>query len=315
MDLAAALDVGSNTLRLLIARVQNGRLRPVLLDREVTRLSQHLTPGGRLDPAAQERALRTLARFAGRIKKEGVSRVFGGATAWARLAADGGRFLERVRAETGLDLSLLSGREEARLTALGVLSGLKETPDRALVVDPGGQSSEFTLLEAGRPGEGLSLDLGVVSLLERHLRRDPPLAMEMAGLKAEVVRRLGEVKAAFAPAPELRLVGTAGTVTTIAAMILELRDYDPARVTGARLKLEQVAGLLDRLLAMPAARRLDLPGLEPGREDVIVPGLVLVQSLLEEYSQNEMLVVDAGLLEGLILAGLQEAGLNEAGGA
>ena len=306
MSLVASLDLGSNTLRLLIAEAGPGpSLRPVLLERRVTRLSQNLVPGGRLFPAARERTLKVLDQFGRLAAERQVEDVFGGATAVIRLAADGDDFLAEVKRRTGLSLRKLSGGQEARLTALGVLSSLNgETARDVLIIDPGGQSTEFVTAREGRPGAGLSLNLGVVSLTERFLDSDPPAGPEMAVLRAEVVGRIEEALAFCPPRPGLSLAGTAGTVTTIAAMLLELAAYDPQKVTGFQLARPEVSALLGRLNAMPLASRRGLAGLEPGREDVIIAGLVMVESIMEAYGQNQMAVVDSGLLEGLILDGL-----------
>jgi exopolyphosphatase/guanosine-5'-triphosphate,3'-diphosphate pyrophosphatase len=306
MTLAAAIDVGSNTLRLLIAQARAGMgLKTIDLERTITRLSQGLTPGGRLHPAARERSLAVLDRFAALVRRRGVSLVFGGATAAVRLAVDGDDFLAEVRRETGLTIRKLAGEEEARLTALGVLHGLDGLArGRVLVVDPGGQSTEFIPVEGGVVRPGLSLNLGVVGLTEALGLSDPPTADQVTGLKTQIERHLDQVKGFYPPAAGLTVAGTAGTVTTIAAMLLKLAVYDPARVTGLRMSLEEIRGLRARVAPLPLAQRRSLPGLEPGREDVILAGLLLVEGLLEAYGLTELVVVDAGLLEGLIIDGL-----------
>lgn len=302
---AAAVDVGSNTVRLLIAEADDStRLKTSLLERRVTRLSQGLEPGGRLDSQARDRTLAALEYFGRLVVEHGAGPVFGGATAAVRLAEDGLEFLDLVRRRSGLDIKRLAGEEEARLTALGILSGLDGLAGPVLALDPGGQSTEFVPIVGGEPRPGLSLNMGVVALTERFLKHDPPLAGELAELTEWVDGRLAEAGRFFAPRPELTLVGTAGTVTTIAAMLLELTDYDPERITGYRIGAGAVDELVDRLGKMPLADRRGLPGLEPGREDVILPGLIMTRRAMGYYNCREMLVVDAGLLEGLIIDGL-----------
>lgn len=318
MTLAAAVDLGSNTLRLLIAEVEEGdspTLTPVLLERRITRLSQHLVPGRPLFGPARERTMAALAELGRLVKAHGVKKVFGGATAAVRLAGDGDDFLDQAASVTGLRLRKIDGLEEARLTALGLLAGL-ETGAQAwlapwLAIDPGGRSTELIPLEEGRPRPGLSLEMGVVELTERFLHQAPALAREVAALTEEVRRKLGEAISFYPPRSGLRLAGTAGTVTTIAAMLLEMEPYDPRAITGRVITLAEMDRLQARIEALDLDRRRRLPGLEAGREDVILAGLVVVRELLRVYGLSEMTVVDSGLLEGHIIDGL---GLTRARG-
>ncbi|MBW1713668.1 MAG: Ppx/GppA family phosphatase [Deltaproteobacteria bacterium] len=299
------MDVGSNTLRLLIARAGPGpKLATVCLERAITRLSQNLAPGRPLHGPARDRSLKVLVRFGETIARHGVGQVFGGATAAVRLASDGDHFLDLVARQSGLKLKKLDGQEEARLTALGLASGLPDGRGPVLAIDPGGQSTEFIPIEAGQPRPGLSLNLGVVALTEKVMVSNPPQAGQMTGLKAEIKKKLEEVTAFYPPRKGLTLAGTAGTVTTIAAMILEMTDYDPATITGLNIGLSDLKRLVSRLEKMSLEERRRLPGLETGREDVILPGLVLVQSLLEVYSLTKIVAIDSGLLEGFIIDGL-----------
>lgn len=315
MTLAAAVDLGSNTLRLLIAEAEPGacsKLTPVLLERRITRLSQNLVPGRPLFGPAKARTLAALAEFGRLVASHRVEKVFGGATAAVRLAGDGDEFLDQVAARTGLRLRKIDGREEARLTALGVLVGL-ESGNRPwpgpwlvpwLVVDPGGRSTELIPIEEGRPGTGLSLEMGVVELTERFVRRAPAEPKEMASLTAEVRLRLKAALSFYRPRPGLRLAGTAGTVTTIAAMLAGMRVYDPEAITGRVIGLAEMDRLQAGLEGLTLDQRRELPGLEAGREDVILAGLVVVRELVRVYGLREMVVVDSGLLEGHIIDGL-----------
>lgn len=305
MSLAAAVDVGSNTLRLLIARPDpENRLETVLLRRKITRLSQGLTPGGKLHPEAWQRSLAALVEFGEDIRRHGVEQVFGGATAAVRIAVDGDEFLNQVAQKAGLRLRKLPGEEEARLTALGALADLPDRFDPYLIVDPGGQSTEFIPTENGRAAEGISLNLGVVGLTEAFVTQAPTPVAEIKRISAEVREKLREVVEFHPPQNGLKLAGTAGTVTTIAAMDLEMSDYDPERVTGHVLHLDRVREILDRLAPLDLDRRRSLAGLERGREDVILAGLVLVLELMRAYGLTTIQVVDSGLLEGHIYDGL-----------
>ena len=305
MTLAAAVDLGSNTLRLLIAKVgRASSLETVILDRHVTRLSQGLVPGRPLLPQARQRTLEVLKKFGQTIRSQGVERVFGGATAAVRLASDGDEFLDQIEQEAGFRIEKISGEEEAFLTALGVLADLGQVKGPVLVVDPGGRSTEFVPVEGGAILPGLSLDMGVVGLCEEFTPQAPVRAAELAALRSEIRSRLKRVVSFYPPRPGLTLAGTAGTVTTIAAMLLGLEVYEPARVTGYEIGSGQLAGLIQRLGPLELAQRRLIPGLEPGREDVILPGLVMVLELLGTYRRDSIQVADAGLLEGHIINGM-----------
>lgn len=305
MTLAAAVDLGSNTLRLLIAKVGPASgLETVLLDRHVTRLSQGLVPGRPLLPEARQRTLNVLKMFGEIMRAQGVERIFGGATAAVRLASDGDEFLDRIEQEAGFRIEKIKGEEEAYLTALGVLSDLNGIRGPVLAVDPGGRSTEFIPVEGGKILPGLSLDMGVVGLCEEFLTRAPVVEAELAALRAAVSSRLERVVSFYPPREGLTLAGTAGTVTTIAAMLLKLEEYQPALVTGYRIGADELAGLIGRIGPLDLAQRRLLPGLEPGREDVILPGLVMVQELLKAYGRGSILVADSGLLEGHIINGM-----------
>ena len=313
-DIAASIDVGSNTLRLLIARLNDqGRLEPVHLERRITRLSQNLTPGQPLYGPARERTMAALREF-GRIAKDyGVERIFGGATAAARTASDGAAFLAQVEAETGLPIRIIAPEEEARITALGIVGDLDDAPGEVVTIDPGGASTELVPVIATDRGEkiikpGISLHLGVVVLTETHLHHDPPTPAELVAVEREAIAKLELAKGHISRHLELktppRLVGTAGTVTTIAALLLKMADYDAEKITGSTFNLSQLGELKSELTARTSAQRLDMPGLEPGREDVILSGVIIVEKMIEVFGGLEMITVDASLLEGLLIDGL-----------
>lgn len=274
------------------------------MDRHVTRLSQNLTPGKPFFPQARQRTLDTLVRFGELIRKHKVKQVFGGATAAVRLAADGDDFLDQVEREAGFRIEKISGEEEAYLTALGVLSDLGSIKGSILVVDLGGRSTEVVPVENHEIKTGRSLNLGVVGLCEEFLHHAPARADELEALEQETLKRLEEAASFYPPRRGLTLAGTAGTVTTIAAMLLGLEEYEPSKITGYEIKTAQVERLIQKIAPLSLEKRRSIPGLETGREDVILPGLVLVKALLNVYSQGSMYVVDSGLLEGHIINGM-----------
>lgn len=306
MTRIAAIDLGSLTVRLAVAEVTGaGRFRALKHCREITGLGRGLAEAGNLAPEAIARTLAALRRFAGEIQALGVTRRQAVATQAVRQAANGEAFLRQVE-DLGIPVRLLSPEAEASLTLQGVLSALDRRFLEAgpcLVFDVGGGSSEFVLLEPGQAPFFAGLPLGVLSLSQACPVGDPPAPALVAVLEEEINGRLGRFYAQnFAPrlATAPTLVGTAGSVTTLAAMALEMTDYDPGRVNNLILQKSQIEGLAARLLALPQAARALLPGLEAGKAGVMVAGVLVVLAILATFGREALVVVDAGLLEGLL---------------
>ncbi len=319
-----ALDVGTNTVRLLVATVGPGpRLVPRRYALRITRLGGGATPVG-LAPAAVERTVAAIAEFARIMRDEGVAACRAVATSAAREAPDAAALVARARDAAGVPLAIISGEEEAALTLTGVRWALGRlpggVPPRFALVDVGGGSTEVVLAERegpGRRGQACSMRIGTVRLVERYLRSDPPAPEELAHMAEAIETRLAaDLPPALAggpgasdmtgapkepPAPWGGLVGTAGTITTLAAMDLELTAYDRDRIDGHQLTRAALEARFAQLVAMPASARLGLPGLERGREDLIVPGLAIVLALMRRLHSAHLTVVDAGLLEGICL--------------
>jgi exopolyphosphatase/guanosine-5'-triphosphate,3'-diphosphate pyrophosphatase len=297
----AALDLGSNTFRLMLAEENGpGVWAHKRVFQELPRLAEGLTPGGSLNPAALNRSWAVLEQFAAEVRASGARRVLAGATMAARLAADGPAFLAEAARRYGWETRLLSGEEEARLTAIGVLTSLSPCPPEALVFDIGGRSTEFIAISGGLRGRCLSLDLGVVGLAEAHLEA-PARAGQLAAVTETVRTVLAGADFSFVPTEPL-LVGTAGTVTTMAAILLGLKAYDPDRINNARLARPALAGLLAEMAPLSEAGRVAAYGLHPRRADALPAGLILVMEIMDHFRRTELLVSDNGLLEGLWLA-------------
>lgn len=295
----ASIDIGSNTLRLLIVEKTPGGLKPVFRDREIVRLGKGFFPSRRLSTQSIEGALRVLKRFMNKADQEGVTQVRAVGTGVLREAQNRGPFLERIAAETGLAVEIISGLEEARIMARGVLAQLQVSTEKTVVFDMGGGSTEFVFLIQGEPADKLSLPIGVVGLTERFLLSDPPTSKELDSLLnycriflKENLPQNGIIK---------NLIGTAGTVTTLAAMDQKLTEYDPDRINGAVLTRDRLGLIAGEILSIPFSRRAKLPGLEPGRADIIGAGILLVIEILDHFSLDSLRVSDAGLLEGLVL--------------
>ncbi|MBI5582948.1 MAG: Ppx/GppA family phosphatase [Deltaproteobacteria bacterium] len=299
MNKAAAIDIGSNTLRLLIANIEGNRLLPIIRDREIVRLGRNFYPERILSAEAMDLALRVLGRFRRQMEQERINNLRAAGTGVLREAQNSDGFIEAVRRETNLKLEIISGEEEAELSAWGVLSVFPRLSTRTFIFDLGGGSAEFVNLDGNRLETAVSLPLGVVGLTELFLPSDPPGPAEIKRLQAYVLEILMKN---IQPAPALpRLIGTAGTVTTLAAMVQGLTDYDPDRINGSVLDRDTLDRLLSTMGSLPLERRSRLPGLEPGRSDIIVAGLAVVLTVMLFFKVAELWVSDAGLLEGLLL--------------
>jgi exopolyphosphatase/guanosine-5'-triphosphate,3'-diphosphate pyrophosphatase len=223
------------------------------------------------------------------------------ATSAVRDAANRDEFLTRVRREAGFEVEIITGDEEARRTLLGIRSGLPPSMADILALDIGGGSTEFILDRPGQKPVIQSIDIGVVRLCERVLHHDPPTAEELQQAREWVTQ---ETKAAVANMGDYRqvtFVGTAGTITSLAAMAQKLPTYEPARIHNYRLRLETIRELEQTLLSKAKAERVGLPGLEKNREEVIAAGAIIIRTIMETLDQKECLVSDLGLREGVLL--------------
>jgi exopolyphosphatase / guanosine-5'-triphosphate,3'-diphosphate pyrophosphatase len=276
-------------------------------EQRVTRLGEGQAGTGILQPVAMRRTAEVVAAFARRATDLGVRDVRIVATSAVREAANGAEFLAQVRSSSGWEIRVISGEDEARLTLLSVTKGLPHLRGDFLLFDIGGGSTEFVLSRAGRAVAAVSLRLGVVELAERYMDQGSVDPVRYDAMAAEVAARLAfgltePILRHSAPA----LVGSAGTVTTLAALDLGLASYDPARVHGHRLTRPAVAELGRRLAALSLAERAALPCLEPGRADLIVPGSAICLEALDRLGFDALVVSDRGLREGVLCEILAE---------
>jgi exopolyphosphatase/guanosine-5'-triphosphate,3'-diphosphate pyrophosphatase len=295
----ATLDIGTNSVLLLIAEASPSGLKPLLDRATITRLGEGVDRTKRLAPEARARTLSAIRAYAEDIASLGVSACAAVGTSAMRDAAGGDDFCNDVAEVLGVRPQVIDGSREAALTFRGALSGLG-VMGRVTVFDVGGGSTE--LVEGERHAGGasvnsaVSLDVGSVRLFERHVKSDPPEPDELDRAAADVDRAL-----ATAPRPSSGsvLVGVAGTVTTLASIALELGDYDPKRVHGSALTLEQVRALAERLAELTLAERKLLKGLDPRRADVIVVGARIVERVMHYARASRLIVSDRGVRYGL----------------
>ena len=284
------IDLGTNSTRLLVAEVEDGRVDEVARDTTITRLGESVDERRKLLPTAVARVRNVLSGYRRELERLGAERVLVLATSSVRDAENGEAFLGEIEWSYGFTTRLLSGEEEADLTRRGVAGGRELDPD-ALVLDIGGGSTELITER-----EQISIDMGSVRVTERFLHSDPPTGEELDAAAHAVRELLPELQPAEA-------IGVAGTITSIAA--LELGDYDPERIDGYRLSRAAVEAQLERLASLPLAERRELPGLDPDRAPVIVAGAVIVDEVMKRYDLDELEVSERDLLHGAALEAAQ----------
>ncbi len=299
----AAIDLGTKPVRLLVADVSPGAAgwRAVHAEQRVTRRGEGAAATGRLGEGPAARTAAAVAEYVARARAAGAARVVIVATSAVRDAANGRAFAANLERATGVPVRVIAGEDEARLTLAGVAAGLGALSGVSVTFDIGGGSTEYLLARDGALVAVASLRLGVVPLAERFPFAGPVEPARYAALRAEVSARLArELPGALTMARVDTLVGTAGTVTTLAALDLGLADYDAARVQGHVLSRAAIARQRDRLAALDVAGRAALPCLEPGRADLIVPGVAIVEATLDRLGCGGLVVSDWGLREGVL---------------
>jgi len=306
----AAIDIGSNTFRLLIAEPASpGSATPwhtIYYTHRIIRLGEGLHHSGRLANTAMQRAIQAFSDYAKMLAYYQVppDHVSATATAAMRDADNGFAFRDRVAEETGIDIHIIEGETEANMSLAGASAVLtSHTRSDMLLFDIGGGSTEFIRAADGHCRDAISRKLGVVRLVEAHLHSDPPSVSDYNAMLAatdshlaEVERFWGNNRGGVVPPPAL--VGTAGTVTTLAATELDLCPYDADIINNHIMSRASFEALRDRLLSMNHEQRQSIRTIEEGRGDLIIAGLAIVEAIMNRWHYNEMIVVDAGLLEG-----------------
>jgi len=292
----AAVDLGTNSTRLLVADVEGDRLDEVVRLLTITRLGEGVDKRRRLLPVPITRVRNCLTQYRRVLEEHGAERTLAIATSAVRDAENGEAFLGEIEWSYGFTTRLLSGTEEAAMMIRGVTAG-RSPLDDVVVVDIGGGSTELVVAADGEVASAMSLDIGCVRITERFLASDPPSRPELAAASAYV-------RALLPPIEVGRAIGVAGTVTTLATLDLDLdlEEYDPERTHGHRISRDSVERQLERLAAMTTEQRLAVPGIEPGRAPVIVAGVVVLREVMTTYALSEIEVSERDLLYGAAFA-------------
>lgn len=298
----AGIDIGTLTCRLLIADLPpSGPLTELYSERRILRLGEGVDQSKRLKPEAMDRVSRCLGEWRRIIDTYHVHSRIAVATSAVRDALNRQEFLDRVKSETDMEVEILTGEEEARRTMLGIRSGLPPEIVDVLALDIGGGSTEFIFVLQGRSPVARSIDIGVVRLSERLLHHDPPTSEEIRRARDWIRSETEQALAGFPRAAGTTFVGTAGTITSLAAMAQQLPAYEPARIHNYRLSLDTIADLEQQLLTRTKAQRVGMPGLEKNREDVIAAGAIILRTVMETLDEEICLVSDLGLREGVLI--------------
>lgn len=295
----AAIDVGTNSTRLLVAEEQPGGFRSIDRRMVITRLGQGVDSSRVLSADGLARTFRTIAEYAATCGELGVERLRVTGTSAVRDARNREEFFDGVRKLTGTEAELLTGEEEARATFLGTLSDL-DAAETVMVVDIGGGSTEL-IVGRGEPDRLVSLDIGCVRLFEKYLESDPPAADEIEALRAEVDELLAAARSELDVPPGSRLIGVAGTVTQLATLKAGSPVYDPDVTHHSVLSHGDVRSLARRLESLTFGQRKRVKGLEPGRADVIVAGAEILLGVMEVFDLAEVLVSERDILDGLVI--------------
>lgn len=311
MTRVAAIDCGTNSIRLLIADRSAGALTDVVRRMEIVRLGQGVDRTGRLDPEALARTLAATADYAAQCREHGVQAVRFVATSATRDAQNREEFFAGVRDALGVEVEVITGAQEAALSFAGAVSILGSAdPAPNLVVDIGGGSTELVLGDR-QVERAVSLDIGSVRMTERHIRSDPPNEDEVAAARADIGAALDRAADDLDLARVRTLVGVAGSVTTLTALALGLDAYRPERINAARLSLDQVRTAAQALLTMPRTERAALGFMHPGRVDVIGAGALIWAEVVNRVAQavadggghlGQVITSEHDILDGIALS-------------
>lgn len=305
----AVIDIGTNTIILLVVKVKGKKVEEVLHDEAIiTRLGQALTENHFFLSPAMDRTTATLQKFAETCEKFKVKKIVAVGTAACRIAANASVFINRVKKETGIKIQVISGDQEAEFAFASVWNDFGAKHKKIIVVDIGGGSTEIITgpmpKKQGLPDNVISLHLGSVRFTEQYITRDPITQEEFARLQLAVKNAIADELDDFYPKDfdptQYTLVATAGTATTLAAMDKKLTKYSSKKIQGTKLTLDNLEKLIDELAAKSIAERQKMPGLEPLRADVILTGALILRETMTYFKQTETLISDRGLRFGVL---------------
>lgn len=308
----ASIDVGSNTIRLLVGKIDDNRIIDVISQRRITRLGNRVHETGRLQGRNIEASIVALKEFSSIISRYKVAYVRAVATSALREAHNSDIFIQRVFDDTGILIQVISGEKEAELTLKGILSSLpyqsSNTHQSLLIVDIGGGSTECILYGDRHPIDTVSIPIGVIKLTGDFIKTDPISEDDITALNNKIASCLNALNVRLGQHIEkdTHFIGTAGTFTTIASIDLGLETYSREKIHLHKVSLNRLQNMSKKLLRLPLNERKKVRGLEPERADLIIPGIQFTIKLMDFFKFNELTISDYGLLEGVLFELLKE---------
>jgi len=294
----AAIDCGTNSIRLLIADIDGNNFREVVRDMEIVRLGQGVDETGQFHPDAIARTLAAVDKFAAEIAKRGVEKIRFCATSATRDATNRHLFVDGVRERLGIELEVITGEEEAALSFAGAIKDLDPSNGPFLVVDIGGGSTEFVFgtstVEAAR-----SVNIGCVRMTERHFASDPATAQQIELARTDIQAAIAQAAAVVPITKAKTLVAVAGTATTVAAAALELPEYDRYAIHLSRITAQQTHDAATMFATSTREQRLALGYMHPGRVDVIAAGSLVLSEIMKATGATEFVASESDILDGM----------------
>ncbi len=307
MSLSAAIDIGSNTIRLLIGDVRDNRIEHVYSDRKITRLAEGIGKIKRLRDENIEASIRVLKHYSSVIQEHGILSVGAVATGAIREVSNADTFIRKAFTNAGVAIEVISGEKEAELILKGVLSSLFDSlpiaRNQIFIVDIGGGSTEWIVWREKRLLDMGSIPIGVVKLHEKCVKTDPISKADITELDKEILPMLEMLKERIGHPLETKttFIGTAGTFTTLAAIDLRLKNYSREKIHLHRISLPRLLNMSRSLLALSLKERIKVAGIEPGRADLIIPGIQFTINIMKTLQFDELIISDYGLLEGVLI--------------
>lgn len=300
MDPIAVIDIGTNSIRILaVKRNSDGGIETILRAMKIVRLGEEVDKNRLLSPYAMDRGISALRELKSKAQESGISSFFPLATSAVRDAGNREEFVERVKDETGLNIKVLSGIEEAELSFQGAVWDFEfEFP--VLVIDIGGGSTEFTIGRR-KPVFSESIDIGAVRITERFFKNDPITKEEYKKAALFIKNEITLIRSKLQKHNFRTAIGVGGTMTTLAAIEKGLKEYNPEYISGFCLTLKEVDRIIEKLLAKTTTERQKIPGLQPERADIIPAGALIVKTIIETISLQKIIVRDSDLLLGYAL--------------
>jgi exopolyphosphatase / guanosine-5'-triphosphate,3'-diphosphate pyrophosphatase len=294
----AAIDCGTNSIRLLIADIDGNNFREVVRDMEIVRLGQGVDETGQFHPDAIARTLAAVDKFAAEIAKRGVEKIRFCATSATRDATNRHLFVDGVRDRLGIELEVISGDEEAALSFAGAIKDLDPSNGPFLVVDIGGGSTEFVFgtstVEAAR-----SVNIGCVRMTERHFASDPATPEQIEAARSDIQAAIAQAAAVVPITQAKTLVAVAGTATTVAAAVLDLPEYDRYAIHLSRISAQQTHDAATMFATSTREQRLALGYMHPGRVDVIAAGSLVLSEIMKATGASEFVASESDILDGM----------------